>query len=153
MSSRLVDFSHRVYDRMRHRQAFEVAGQAGQARDFEALRDDKYCLLVTFRRSGEAVPTPVWFGLANGRLYVHTGADSAKVRRIRNDAHVRVAPCTVRGKPIGAIADGTARVVPPEEEERAEQALRDNYGLGRRMYEGVVGSLDVDSVYLEVTPA
>ena len=38
------------------------------------------------------------------------------------------------------------------EEERAEAALKANYGLGRALYEGMSGPLGVDTVYLEVTP-
>ena len=47
--------------RIRHPTAAEVneAGTSG----FDHLEGHKYCLLVTFRRSGEPVPTPVWFGL------------------------------------------------------------------------------------------
>ena len=123
-------------------------------RGFEHLRGHKYCLLVTYKRSGEAVPTPVWFGLGDGRLYVRSEASVAKVKRIRNDPRVRVAPCTVRGKPLGSPAEGRARVLrQPDDEEEAEDALRANYGLGRRLYEGAGGALGVETVYLEITPA
>jgi uncharacterized protein len=112
-------------------------------------------LIVTFRRSGNAVPTPVWFGLDDeGRLYVRTGRDVAKVRRIRANPRVRVAPCTVRGKPLGPPLEGFARVLPPEDEDRAEAALKSNYGLGRRLYETVGDrAAGVEAVYLEITPA
>jgi uncharacterized protein len=100
------------------------------------------------------VPTPIWFGLDDaGKLYVRTGRDVAKVRRIRNNPRVRVAPCTLRGKPLGPPVEGTARVLPAEDEERAEAALKGNYGLGRRLYEGVGDAVaGVDAVYIEVTP-
>ena len=121
---------------------------------FEHLRDHKYCLLVTYKRSGEAVPTPVWFGLDDGKLYARSEAAVAKVKRIRNDPRVRVAPCTVRGKPLGPPAEGRARVLEqPSDEEEAEAALRANYGLGRRVYEGAGGVLGAETVYLEITPA
>ena len=123
------------------------------ARGFEHLRGHKYCLLVTYRRSGEPVPTPVWFGLGDGKLYVRSEAAVAKVRRIRNDPRVRVAPCTVRGKPLGRPADGRARVLDDaRDEEEAEAALRANYGLGRRVYEGAGAALGAETVYLEITP-
>jgi uncharacterized protein len=149
-----VSFLDRLYDRMRHPDAFTVARAEPTAHGFDALRGSKYCLLVSFRRSGEPVPTPVWFGLgADGRLYVRTEADAAKVKRIRADARVRIAPSNARGKPRGPLAEGEARVLAaPEEEERAENALKANYGLGRRIYEGASGPLGVRTVYLEVTP-
>jgi PPOX class probable F420-dependent enzyme len=151
---RLVELSDRFYDRMRHRQAFEAARGEATAEGFDALRGHKYCLLVSYRRSGEPVPTPVWFGLdGGGRLYVHSEDDSGKVKRIGANPRVRVAPASSRGKPLGPLAEGSARVLGPEEEARAESAIRSNYGLGRKLYEGMGGPLGVTMVYLEVTPA
>jgi PPOX class probable F420-dependent enzyme len=142
----------RVYDRMRHRDAFAAAREEPTVQGFDALRGHKYCLLISLRRSGEPVPTPVWFGLDDaGRLFVRTEAGSAKVKRIRADGRVRVAPANGRGKPTGPLAAGLARVLPEHEEAAAEAALRSNYGLGRRIYEGMAEPLGVHTVYLEVT--
>jgi PPOX class probable F420-dependent enzyme len=140
---------------MRDREAFTAARGEASAHDFQGLRGHKYALLVTYRRSGEAVPTPVWFGLdGEGRLYVRSEASSGKVKRLRANNRVMVAPATSRGRPLGPLADGAARVLPQgAESERAERALRSNYGLGRRVYEGMSGPLGVDTVYLEVTPS
>jgi PPOX class probable F420-dependent enzyme len=150
----LVKLSDRFYDRLRHKEAFRAAAEPGTAKGFEALRGHKYCLLVTFRRSGESVPTPVWFGLdTEGRVYTRTEHDAGKVKRIRANPHVRVAPCNARGKPAGPMAEGTARIVPAGEEEHGEAAISANYGLGRKLYEGVSGPLGVQLVYLEVSPA
>jgi hypothetical protein len=150
--SRLMDLQNRLYDRMRHREAFRAAAEAGSQPDFSSLEGHKYCLLTTFRRNGDPVPTPVWFGLSGGRAYVRTGAGVAKVKRIRANPRVTVAPCTVRGKPLGPVAEGRARIVPASDESRAELALQANYGLGRRVYEHTAGSVG-DAVYLEITPA
>jgi uncharacterized protein len=152
---RLAKLSDRLYDQMRHRDAYTAARGEATARRFDALRGHKYCLLVTYRRSGEAVPTPVWFGLdAEGRLYVRTETDAAKVKRIRADPRALVAPASARGKPLGPLAEGTVRVLGVEEHTRAESALRANYGLGRKIYEGLAtGPLAVPTTYLEVTPA
>jgi hypothetical protein len=142
----------RIYDGMRHRDAFAAAREQPTVQGFDALRGQKYCLLVSFRRSGEPVPTPVWFGLDEaGRLYVQTDAGAAKVKRIRADARVRVAPATARGKPTGPLAGGTARVLEAGDGSRAERALEANYGAGRRLYERLIAG-GTPSVYLEVTP-
>src|SRR5205807_1092134 len=91
----IIALQYKIYDRMRHRAAFEVAKVPGAAPDFEGFRRFRQCLVVTFKRSGEPVPAPVNFGLsADGRLYFRTEADVAKVRRLRRDPHVRVCPCT-----------------------------------------------------------
>ena len=108
--------------------------------------------MVTFRRSGEAVPTPVWAGLADGRLYFRSEKRVGKIKRIRANPRVLVAPCDSRGKPLGEAVEGRARILPPSEEPTAEAAIQSNFGLGRRMYEGVAMNLGPEGVYVEVTP-
>jgi hypothetical protein len=39
---RLADLSYRIYDRSRHASAFEAAGRAGTASDFDGFADQKY---------------------------------------------------------------------------------------------------------------
>jgi PPOX class probable F420-dependent enzyme len=152
--SRLLDLQNRFYDRIRSRSAYGVATKPAIAGGFDSLRDHKYAVVVTFKRNGQPVPTPVWFGLDDaGRMYVRTPRDAAKVKRLRHDPRVRVAPSTVRGRPLASAVEGTARVVPPTEEAHAEDSIQGNYGLFRRLYEGVGGALArEDLVYLEVTP-
>jgi hypothetical protein len=149
----LADASYWVYDRMRHKAAFETAAKPGTASDFAGLRGHKYMLLVTFRRDGSAVPTPVWFAvLDDRRLVTHTEERTAKVRRIRHDPRVRVFPCDPRGKPLGPGVEGTARILASTEAcERAEAALDRHYGRTRRLYEMLMGG-EEGMVYLEVTP-
>jgi PPOX class probable F420-dependent enzyme len=148
-----LDLQNRFYDRVRSPAAKRAAEHATTG-TFEHLEGHKYCLIVTFKRDGEAVPTPVWFGLdAEGRLYFRTGADVAKVRRIRNDPRVLIAPCGVRGKPHGPSVEGTARVLGAEDRERAETAIQSNYGLGRRLYESAADAVGGDETYVEVVPA
>ena len=108
---------------------------------------------MTYKRGGEPVATPVWFGLADGKLYVRSDANAAKVKRIHNDPRSRVAPSSARGKPLGPPAEGRGRVLDRSENELAEAALRANYGLGRRIYEEASDALGTKTVYLEITPA
>jgi PPOX class probable F420-dependent enzyme len=120
---------------------------------FEPLRGHKYCLFVSFRRDGGGVPTPVWFGLDDdGRLFFRTGTNVAKVRRIRNEPRVLVAPCTLRGKPLAPAIEGRATVVASERKEHAEAAIQSNYGLGRKIYESAADAVGGDEVYVEVVP-
>src|SRR5437764_2847657 len=136
----------RFYDSVRHRSAGSLATEGSTVSGFDHLRGHKYCLLVTYRRSGQAVPTPVWFGLGDGRLYARSDADAAKVKRIHNDPRARVGPCTARGKPLGPPADGRARVLDDRREiAAAEAALDANYGLGRGLGERAGGALGVDA--------
>jgi PPOX class probable F420-dependent enzyme len=144
---------NRFYDRIRHPSAASFASQQRTAPGFQHLRGHKYCLLVTHKRSGEAVPTPVWFGLAEENLYVRTDADAAKVKRILNHPQVRVGPCSARGKPLGPPAEGHARILDqPGDLDLAEAALNANYGLGRKLYEKTSDAARVNAVYLEIRP-
>jgi uncharacterized protein len=142
----------RALDRLRVPEAFHAAAEPGTASDLSALEGHKYCLLVTFRRSGEAVPSPVWFGLSEGRAYVNTRIGNAKVKRVRRDPHVRVGPCSLRGRPLGPLSEGAARVLPTGQEVEAEAALRRNYGLGRRLYYAALRDRGADTAYLEISP-
>jgi hypothetical protein len=140
---------------MRHRGAWgsATAEPLSPQHGFGSLQGHKYCLLTTFRKSGEPVPTPVWFGLADGKAYFRTEAAVGKVKRIRNNPRVRVAPCTLRGRPLGPPAEGLARVLGPEGTDRAERAISANYGLFRRIYEAIGQRLSsIEQVYIEIAP-
>jgi uncharacterized protein len=145
--------ANRAYHLLRHPSAQAAASEPVTVQGFSSLEGHKYCLLVTYKRSGEPVPTPVWFGLGDGSVYIRSEADASKVARIRRDPRARLAPCTVRGRPLGPPAEGRARVLEGPEEAQAEAALQGNYGRGRRAYEGVADALGVRGVYLEVVPA
>jgi PPOX class probable F420-dependent enzyme len=151
VAERFSDGWNSFLGRIRHPEAADVT--TATTTGFDHLLGHKYCLLVTFRRSGEPVPTPVWFGLADGTVYARSEARVGKVKRVRATPRVLVAPCDGRGKPLGPAAEGRARIVGAAEEERAEAAIQSNFGLGRRMYEGVAMSVGPEGVYLEVTPA
>jgi PPOX class probable F420-dependent enzyme len=76
----------RVYDRMRDPSVLRIRGDDATSGTLDPLRGHKYALLVTFRRNGDPVPSPVWIAVdAAGRAYTQTGAKSGKVKRIRND--------------------------------------------------------------------
>jgi PPOX class probable F420-dependent enzyme len=93
--------------------------------------DGKYLSLTSFRRDGTGVAIPVWFVSDNGHLLVETDADSYKVKRIRRDAHVRVAPCDARGRLHGEPVDADARILPEDERERVERLLLRKYWIDR----------------------
>ncbi len=136
---------NRVYDTFRHKRAGSIADAPLAEGPFP---DTEYVLVATHRRSGEMVPTPLWVAHDGDRLVFRTEADTAKVRRIRNDPRVRVAPCTARGKPTGPPVAGTARVTGVQDE-AAERALDAKYGRKRRVYERVAPYGEF--VYVEIT--
>jgi uncharacterized protein len=95
----------------------------------------KYINLETFRKTGVGVRTPVWFVQLPERLifYVYSEADAGKVKRVRNNPKVRVAPCNFRGELRGAWVDARARICDPEEASRGQQLLRRKYGWLKKL--------------------
>ena len=94
-----------------------------------SLDREAYLNLATFRRNGAAVETPVWFAAHAGRLYVFTEAAAGKVKRLRANPSIRIAACSVRGRPKGAWLPGRARRVDdPATVAAAYRALRRKYG-------------------------
>ncbi len=89
----------------------------------------KYLNLETFRKSGVGVRTPVWFAQEGAVFYLYSAPDAGKVKRIRNNPKVRVAPCDMRGNLRGAWVEGRARICAAEEAARGQEMLRKKYGF------------------------
>ena len=153
MVRRIARLQYRLLNLMRHRKASRVAEQPPSASGFGALEGHRYCLLVTFRRSGKPVPTPVLFGLGDDKLYLRTDATTAKVTRLRNDSQVLVGPCNSRGKPRGPLARGVARRIPHEQDDVAYAVLKRNYTPAQRLGERMIDLLPIEMVYIEIAPA
>ena len=149
-AARLAD---RVFDRLRHGGAFAVDDAAAIDGDFGPLRGHKHALLVTFRRNGDPMPSPVWFGIDDGgTVYVHTAAEAGKVKRLRNDDRVLLAPATMRGKPVGPSIRGRARILPEAEWPHAEAVLAGAYGRGRQAFTRFAAASGDPPAYLAITP-
>lgn len=91
----------------------------------------KYISLATFRKSGTAVYTPLWFAEKDGKVLVKTRSDSGKYKRIRSNPQVKVAPCTMRGKITGPEFAGRAQPLGREQWPEAQKALNRKYWLAR----------------------
>ncbi len=123
---------------------------------FAPLKGHKYLSLTTFRRGAVPVATPVWFAEQDGRLYVTTSSTSGKVKRIRRDPIVTVAPCTARGELLGHAVPGKARILPPDETAVADRALRRKYRLEKGMMRVLRTVLrrraEGENTFLEIRP-
>jgi hypothetical protein len=127
---------------------------------FSVLHGHMYINLTTFRKSGAAVPTPVWFAEENGKLYVVTGRNLGKVKRIRNNPRVLVEPCDRVGKKLGPSVEAEARILPDEESQRADDLLTRKYSWQKRLFELLLPITlllsrrkNDGNVFLEITPA
>lgn len=119
---------------------------------FPQLQGQQYISLTTFRKSGEGVATPVWFAVDGDRLYIVTQDGLGKVKRIRNNPRVTMAPCDPRGRvaPGAPTLEGIASVQSAAEGARANQALKAKYGWLYRAFALLWRLRGVTHVFLEV---
>ncbi len=138
----MIDLN-RLLDRFRHPGARSAAGDVSDGGDVLLAVEGRYCLLISHRRDGSTVATPVWAAAEGSTVYVRTERTSAKVRRIAANTDVLVAPCSARGRPLGPSVRTSARVLSEKREEAvAERALDRKYGTARRAYRRVAGEGD-----------
>ncbi|HEX8817673.1 MAG TPA: PPOX class F420-dependent oxidoreductase [Terriglobales bacterium] len=95
------------------------------------IHGQRYISVATFRKSGEAIYTPVWFAEMDGKLYFMTNSKLAKVKRIRNNPQAKVAPCTIRGKITGPEFPATAQILGTEDGARVRKMIKEKYWLAR----------------------
>ena len=106
--------------------------------EVDRLSTGKYLLLTTFRKDGTAVPTPVWVARDNDQLVVWTAANAGKVKRIRRDGRVELAPCDVKGTPTGPAVPGLARLLDESGTASAKHLIVKKFPLTGRLV--VLGS-------------
>ena len=130
-----------------------MASEQYQSNDpFVPLYDYQFMVLTTFRRSGVGVATTVWFAPANGKLYVTTSTTTGKLKRVRNNGRVVMAPSDRVGNVQGESIEGRAHEVSPEEYEQAQKALRGKYG---EQFDAIISNPRVSAAtrtYIEIEP-
>jgi uncharacterized protein len=124
---------------------------------FPDLGKEQYIALTTFRKTGQAVTTPVIFAQILGTIYVGTRADAGKLKRLRRSGHVTLSPCTYSGKVTGAVIAGKARILTePGECTAASTALAKKYGvmlpLTRSAWRLLHRKAKVEEVYIAIEP-
>ncbi len=97
--------------------------------ELDRLSESKYISISTTRKNGEKIATPVWVTREGDALYVITGADSGKVKRIRNNPHVEVAPCDARGRLKGDVVAGTVEILDADGTEEVRSRVSKRFGL------------------------
>jgi uncharacterized protein len=143
--------SARVQARML-RSTTHAMAEAPAIGELKDVAHRRHALIVTYRRDGTPVATPVWAAVADGRVYVRTERASGKVKRLDRDSRALIAPCSASGRPLGSPLPVSGRVLKPREENVAEAALAGRYGAGRALFESTADAMRVDMAYLELTP-
>jgi PPOX class probable F420-dependent enzyme len=80
-------------------------------------------LIETQRRDGTWVPTTVSLVADGSHLYFRSYDASGKAKRLRNFPVVRVAPATLRGRPLAPAVSGRVRLLEGEEAEHVRALL------------------------------
>ena len=93
----------------------------------DRFADTRTVLLTTYRRDGSPVGTPVNVVVENGRALIRTWDTAGKLKRMRNDPEVEIAPSTFRGKVTGPAMRARARVLSGAQSERARKLLGRKY--------------------------
>jgi PPOX class probable F420-dependent enzyme len=117
----------------------------------EQFSKKKYLNLETFRKSGQGMRTPVWFVQDGEIIYVQTMAISGKVKRIRNNGRVNIAPCKMDGKLNGSWVPALAReVTDPEVSMAADRLLDKKYGLLKKIFSNQRARKGAQDIILEI---
>jgi PPOX class probable F420-dependent enzyme len=108
-----------------------------------SLAGERYISLTTFKQDGTPVSTPVWVTSDDGRrLLVWSATKTWKVRRLRRDGRVLVAPSTFRGRERGPRLGGRAQLI---QDPGIDELLRRKYGWQKRALDLINGGSPPDS--------
>jgi len=105
----------------------------GMSSRLSQFTGEKYLNIETYRRSGQAVRTPVWFVESDGLLYVRTAEETGKFKRIQNNPSVQIAPCESRGKVKGDWVKAEARQASADTAQKMYRLFEQKYGFMNRM--------------------
>ena len=86
-------------------------------------------LLTSHRRDGTPIGTPISIVVDGQRAFVRTFDRAGKMKRIRRDPEVEIAPSTWRGRPTGPTLRARARILDGQEAADAARLLAAKYPL------------------------
>ncbi len=110
--------------------------------DLQQFENQEFLSLETFRKSGVGVKTPIWFAREGDNFYLWTFADSGKVKRIRNNAQVKIAPCTRTGEITGEWLEAQASINASDASvQHVVSLLRGKLGFGFNIFKAIEGSI------------
>jgi PPOX class probable F420-dependent enzyme len=119
----------------------------------DRFADTRTILLTTYRRDGSPVGTPVNVAVESGRALIRTWDTAGKLKRMRNNPEVEIAPSTFRGKVTGPAMRARARVLSGAQSERARKLLGWKYPLLQGILVPLIHRLQhQETVHIELMP-
>ncbi len=97
--------------------------------NLEEIGSEKCISLETYRKNNQPVQTPVWFVIKDDLIYVVTRDRTGKIKRLRNNQQVKIAPCNFKGKIKGQWISGAAKILTDEQTKDAVKWREKKYGL------------------------
>ena len=121
---------------------------------FSDLGNTPYISIESFGKDGRTIHTPVWITSEDSNLFCWTLANSGKVKRIRNNSRVRLAPCDAAGNTKGIWVAASARVLDSPRDVKAQaQRMSRKFGLKFLLYRFVPMLRGTKPVAIEFRPA
>ena len=124
------------------------------------LAAEQFVCLTTFRRDGTPVGTALRIVEDGDHWYVWTGSQTGKVKRVRNNPAVTIAPATRSGKPTGPAGPAGPATVAMNDQPQIWPKFTAKYGRGLRLVtamESLMTALHIgpfrkqgDRIYLEL---
>ena len=117
----------------------------------EQFSSQKYINLETYKRDGTPIRTPVWFVIDKDLIYVITRDSTGKVKRLKNNQHVRIVSCSFKGEPKNEWVKGKTEMITGEEADSVIKLRKKKYGMFARLsgiFTSQKGNLVVYSIEL-----
>jgi PPOX class probable F420-dependent enzyme len=116
---------------LRLRQLGYVVGRVGTAASatWAPFVRQKTIAITTYKRDGTPSTSPISIAVDGDHAYVRTWHTAWKVRRLRRNPTVLIAPSTGRGRPTGPALRARARLLDGDEARRARRLLARKYPL------------------------
>ena len=102
-------------------------------KDFESV---EYVNLVTFKKDGSSITTPVWVAPYQNSLVVTTSLNAGKVKRIKNNGKATIYVTNQTGsKKLSESLDLSASLISESKDKsEAVQKIKKKYGLISKMF-------------------
>ena len=124
------------------------------ASPFERFAKQRTVLLTSYRRDGAGIGTPVNIAVEGDRAFVRTFDSAWKLKRIRNNPLVEIAPSTNTGKATGTSLRSRARILTGDEAARASRAIDKKYPVLHGIVVPLIHRMRGNTtVHFELTPA
>ena len=112
--------------------------------------EGKYVSLITYKKNGNPLATPVWFVEQNEKIYFVTLQGRYKVKRIKHNQSVKIASSNMRGKPKGEYFDGLGRILSDDESKPIIELFKKKYRMFKMMFK-IDREGEKKPVFIEIT--